>query len=222
MLINENPLNKSVQNLFVFFIPRLKIVFEYYLWSSLRSLLAWPGARNLSTYSHVNYAKLWRIYATLVRIVLHLFFSLSLSCFFLCALLLIWFFHSLSAGVNMGYMENNYSNSNNGGSVNSQDSLWQVKMSAAAVGNQQTLVQAPHNQYVEQQPTYGYDPLTHGGYGAVDDYAPYPHLTATPSQVGDEYHNLRNSQNPSRQDYCSDPYASVQKPKKRVDQHLGE
>lgn len=129
---------------------------------------------------------------------------------------------SLFAGVNMGYMENNYSNSNNGGSVNSQDSLWQVKMSAAAVGNQQTLVQAPHNQYVEQQPTYGYDPLTHGGYGAVDDYAPYPHLTATPSQVGDEYHNLRNSQNPSRQDYCSDPYASVQKPKKRVDQHLGE
>ncbi|TDG44255.1 hypothetical protein AWZ03_009315 [Drosophila navojoa] len=123
-------------------------------------------------------------------------------------------------GVNMGYMENNYSNSNNGGSVNSQDSLWQVKMSAAAVSNQQTLVQAPLNQYVEQQPTYGYDPLTHGGYGAVDDYAPYPHLTATPSQVGDEYHNLRNSQNPSRQDYCSDPYASVQKPKKRVDQHL--
>lgn len=122
--------------------------------------------------------------------------------------------------VNMGYMENNYSNSNNGGSVNSQDSLWQVKMSAAAVGNQQGMVQAPMNQYVEQQPAYGYDPLTHGGYGAVDDYAPYPHLTATPSQVGDEYHNLRNSQNPSRQDYCSDPYASVQKPKKRVDQHL--
>ncbi|XP_022231251.2 Down syndrome cell adhesion molecule-like protein Dscam2 isoform X2 [Drosophila obscura] len=124
--------------------------------------------------------------------------------------------------VNMGYMENNYSNSNNGGSVNSQDSLWQVKMSAAAVGNQQSMVQAPLNQYVEQQPTYGYDPLTHGGYGAVDDYAPYPHLTATPSQVGDEYHNLRNSQNPSRQDYCSDPYASVQKPKKRVDQHLAD
>ncbi|XP_023031190.1 titin [Drosophila willistoni] len=150
--------------------------------------------------------------------------------------------------VNMGYMENNYSNSNNGGSVNSQDSLWQVKMSAAAggvgggsglvgggingggsvvggvsgVGTQQSLVvgQAPMNQYVEHQANYGYDPLTHGGYGAVDDYAPYPHLTATPSQVGDEYHNLRNSQNPSRQDYCSDPYASVQKPKKRVDQHL--
>ncbi|XP_050321107.1 muscle M-line assembly protein unc-89 isoform X1 [Bactrocera neohumeralis] len=122
--------------------------------------------------------------------------------------------------VNMGYIENNYSNSNNGGSVNSQDSLWQVKMPAATGGQQSMVVPATHNNYVEHQPTYGYDPLTHGGYGAVDDYAPYPHLTATPSQHGDEYHNLRNSQNPSRQDYCSDPYASVQKPKKRVDQHL--
>uniref|UniRef100_A0A1A9UGS0 Uncharacterized protein n=1 Tax=Glossina austeni TaxID=7395 RepID=A0A1A9UGS0_GLOAU len=119
----------------------------------------------------------------------------------------------------MGYIENNYSNSNNGGSVNSQDSLWQVKMSGAA-GNQPNMMPVSHNNYVEQQPTYGYDPLTHGGYGGVDDYAPYPQLTATPSQHGDEYHNLRNSQNPSRQDYCSDPYASVQKPKKRVDQHL--
>ncbi|CAD7079851.1 unnamed protein product [Hermetia illucens] len=119
--------------------------------------------------------------------------------------------------VNMGYIENSYSNSNNGGSVNSQDSLWQVKMSAAA-GNQTNLV--PSHNFVERQPSYGYDPLTHGGYGAVDDYASYPHLTTTPSQHGDEYHNMRNSQNPSRQDYCSDPYASVQKPKKRIDQHL--
>lgn len=31
----------------------------------------------------------------------------------------------------MGYMDNSYSNSNNGGSVNSQDSLWQMKMAAA-------------------------------------------------------------------------------------------
>lgn len=29
-------------------------------------------------------------------------------------------------------MENSYSNSNNGGSVNSQDSLWQMKMAAQA------------------------------------------------------------------------------------------
>lgn len=32
------------------------------------------------------------------------------------------------SGVNVGYVENSYSNSNNGGSVNSQDSLWQLKM----------------------------------------------------------------------------------------------
>lgn len=32
----------------------------------------------------------------------------------------------------MGYIENSYTNSNNGGSVNSQDSLWQMKMASAA------------------------------------------------------------------------------------------
>lgn len=131
----------------------------------------------------------------------------------------------------MGYIENSYSNSNNGGSVNSQDSLWQVKMSASAAAaanaNQNPNIVPSHN-YVERQPSYGYDPLTHGGYGAVDDYAQYQHLQTAQNPhgvgvvVGDEYHNLRNSQNPSRQDYCSDSYASVQKPKKRVDQHLGE
>ncbi len=123
-------------------------------------------------------------------------------------------------GVNMGYMDNSYSNSNNGGSVNSQDSLWQMKMSAAA-GNSANLI--PTHNFVERQPSYGYDPLTHGGYGAVDDYAPYPHLTTTSQHGGDDYHTMRNSQNPSRQDpYCSDPYAAVLKPKKRLDQHLGE
>lgn len=118
----------------------------------------------------------------------------------------------------MGYMDNSYSNSNNGGSVNSQDSIWQMKMAA---GNSANLVPA-HN-FVDRQPSYGYDPLTHGGYGTVDDYAPYPHL-ATPSQHGgDDYHTMRNSQNPSRQEYCGgDPYAAVHKPKKRLDQHLGE
>jgi echinoid len=124
----------------------------------------------------------------------------------------------------MGYMENSYSNSNNGGSVNSQDSLWQLKMGG---GQQQTnsanLI--PTHNYVERQPSYGYDPLTHGGYGTIDDYAPYPHLTTQHNElVGDDYHQqMRNSQNPSRQEvYCSDPYASVHKPKKRLDQHLGK
>lgn len=41
-------------------------------------------------------------------------------------LIITYFFILL--GVNVGYVENSYSNSNNGGSVNSQDSLWQLKM----------------------------------------------------------------------------------------------
>lgn len=53
----------------------------------------------------------------------------------------------------------------------------------------------------------------------VEDYAPYqrlPHAAPAPADY------LRASQTPSRQDYCSDPYASVHKPKKRMDQHMGE
>ncbi|KAL3269824.1 hypothetical protein HHI36_008882 [Cryptolaemus montrouzieri] len=116
---------------------------------------------------------------------------------------------------NMAYIENSYSNSNNGGSVNSQDSLWQMKMAAASSNSTNQLQQ--HHIDVNRQNSYGYDPITHGGYGAVEDYAPYPHIT-TQSNHGDEY--MRNSNNPSRQDYCSDPYASVHKPKKRLDQHI--
>ncbi|XP_065156046.1 hemicentin-1 isoform X2 [Atheta coriaria] len=115
---------------------------------------------------------------------------------------------------NMGYLENSYSNSNNGGSVNSQDSLWQMKMAAAA---NNSVNQMPQHMNVDRQNSYGYDPIAHGGYGAVDDYAPYPHIT-TQSQHGDDY--MRNSNNPSRQDYCSDPYAAVHKPKKRIEQHI--
>ncbi|XP_055642747.1 hemicentin-2-like isoform X3 [Toxorhynchites rutilus septentrionalis] len=138
--------------------------------------------------------------------------------------------------VTMGYAENSYTNSNNGGSVNSQDSIWQLKMSAAqaaAATNTGTMLSTQH--YVERPPpvsaatstaglSYSYDPLVHPGYGTMDDYASYPHLATTPSQHGaeDEYqHTLRQSQNPSRQDYCGDSYASVHKPKKRLDQpHL--
>lgn len=55
----------------------------------------------------------------------------------------------------------------------------------------------------------GYDPLTHGGYGAVDDYAPYPHLVPSASP---DY--SRTSNNPSRQDYTPDKG-------RRRDHHLG-
>lgn len=118
----------------------------------------------------------------------------------------------------MGYLDNSYSNSNNGGSVNSQDSLWQMKM-AAASANSNPQLQA-HHVNTDRQNSYGYDPIAHGGYGAIDDYAPYPHIT-TQSNHGDEY--TRNSNNPSRQEYvCNDPYAAVIKPKKRIEQHIGK
>jgi echinoid protein len=96
----------------------------------------------------------------------------------------------------MAYMDNSYSNSNNGGSVNSQDSLWQVKANGELQQQQQ---QVPRQ--------YSYDPLAHGGY--VDDYGHYP-------PAGDEYLNQRN------RDYMAagDPYGPVHKPKKRMD-HLG-
>ncbi|XP_039751706.1 hemicentin-2 [Pararge aegeria] len=116
--------------------------------------------------------------------------------------------------VNMGYIENSYANSNNGGSVNSQDSLWQMKMTAA--GNPPGI---PSHQMIDRQSNYGYDPITHGGYGTIDDYAPYPPLPHGTHVPAPDY-GMRTSQNPSRQDYCSDPYASVHKPKKRMDQHI--
>lgn len=121
----------------------------------------------------------------------------------------------------MGFVENSYTNSNNGGSVNSQDSLWQMKMAASNTTAHQTL--QPHqtlqtHQILDRQSNYEYDPIAHGGYRTLDEYAPYSQLPQPPPA---EY-GLRASQNPSRQEYCSDPYASVHKPKKpRVDQHIG-
>lgn len=128
----------------------------------------------------------------------------------------------------MGYMDNSYSNSNNGGSVNSQDSLWQMKMAAAAnngvnaVGNNMLPVHH-NNMTVDRQNSYGgYDPLAHGGYGTADDYAHYPQSNHGGINNGvDDYH-MRASQNPSRQEYVSDPYAAVHKPKKRMEQHMGK
>lgn len=101
----------------------------------------------------------------------------------------------------MGYMDNSYSNSNNGGSVNSQDSLWQMKMAAANNNaNNSNNPDHHHHHITDRQNHYGgYDPLTHGGYGTVDDYAPYPHLVPSASP---DY--SRTSNNPSRQDYTPD------------------
>ncbi|XP_053612701.1 hemicentin-1 [Plodia interpunctella] len=108
------------------------------------------------------------------------------------------------------YLENSYTNSNNGGSVNSHDSLWQLKMAAGNNGNMAHPI-------IDRQNNYAYDPMP-GGYDTIQDYAPYPHLAHAQPAPAD--YNLRGSQNPSRQDFCSDPYASVHKPKKRMDQHI--
>ncbi|XP_014244572.1 hemicentin-1 isoform X1 [Cimex lectularius] len=102
---------------------------------------------------------------------------------------------------NMGYMENSYSNSNNGGSVNSQDSLWQMKMAAQAnnAANLAATQEHHHHHLSDRNNHYGvYDPLTHGGYGTVDDYAPYPHLMTSTTP------DYSRSNNPSRQEYAPD------------------
>lgn len=114
------------------------------------------------------------------------------------------------AGVS--YLDNSYSNSNNGGSVNSQDSLWQVK----GQGGGDPTHQAPppsiphHASPSPGQPYHQYDPMVHGGYGITgyDDYAHYP-----PTGYQDDYH--RNNYTAA-----TDPYAAVHKPRKRTD-HLG-
>ncbi|XP_013183075.2 hemicentin-2 [Amyelois transitella] len=95
------------------------------------------------------------------------------------------------------YLENSYTNSNHGGSVNSHDSLWQLKMAAGNNGGNMA------HPIIDRQSNYAYDPMP-GGYDTIQDYGPH----------------AARSQNPSRQDFCSDPYASVHKPKKRMDQHI--
>ncbi|XP_015600681.1 hemicentin-1 isoform X2 [Cephus cinctus] len=93
-------------------------------------------------------------------------------------------------GVNMGYMDNSYSNSNNGGSVNSQDSIWQMKTAAANGVNQ---------------------PYDMGGYGTTEsDYPAHPHYLP-------QREDYRESHNLSRQQFCSEPFAAVVKSQKHVD-----
>ncbi|XP_066600673.1 hemicentin-2 isoform X2 [Prorops nasuta] len=93
-------------------------------------------------------------------------------------------------GVNMGYMDNSYSNSNNGGSVNSQDSIWQMKSAAANGVNQ---------------------PYDLGGYATTEsDYPAHPHYLP-------QREDYRESHNLSRQQFCSEPFATVVKSQKHVD-----
>lgn len=112
----------------------------------------------------------------------------------------------------MGFIDNSYANSHNGGSVNSQESLWAMKM---AVGG----VEGMGGQ-LERASNYEYDAIAHGAaYAHGDEFSQYSRLPHAPLAAPADY---ARSQNPSRQEYCSDPYASVHKPKKpRRDQHMG-
>lgn len=93
----------------------------------------------------------------------------------------------------MGYMENSYSNSNNGGSVNSQDSIWQMKTAAAnGVGVNSGNVGVVGT------------PYDMGGYGITEpDYPGQPHYMTQPG-------DYRDSHNLSRQQFI-EPYPAVVK-----------
>ncbi|XP_074101968.1 hemicentin protein echinoid isoform X1 [Cotesia typhae] len=93
-------------------------------------------------------------------------------------------------GVNMGYLDNSYSNSNNGGSVNSQDSIWQMKSAAANAAN---------------------PPYDLGGYAATEsDYPAHPHYLP-------QREDYRENHNLSRQQFCPEPYPNVVKSQKHID-----
>ncbi|XP_025207397.1 hemicentin-2 isoform X2 [Melanaphis sacchari] len=118
-------------------------------------------------------------------------------------------------GVNVGYVENSYSNSNNGGSVNSQDSLWQLKMGGNGSTGGTQISRDDHLHMAERMNHYGgYDPLTHGGYGNMDDYAHYPQLTSASPDYSTHSHV------PSRQDYIHSGHLQPADKTRRRDPHL--
>lgn len=108
---------------------------------------------------------------------------------------------------NIGYGAESTSNSNNGGSVNSQDSLWNVKhpngepISANGYGgyygDQHQMHHQQHHQQAQQQ---------HPAYPTYDDYTHYPHP--------EEYMNDHN-----RAAYFAngDQYAMPNKPRQRLE-----
>lgn len=94
-------------------------------------------------------------------------------------------------GVNMGYLDNSYSNSNNGGSVNSQDSIWQMKQAQSNGVNPQ------------------YDL---GGYVPESDYPAHQHYLP-------QREDYRESHNLSRQQFCPEPFATVVKSQNPIGQY---
>ncbi|XP_059352309.1 protein turtle homolog B-like [Daphnia carinata] len=119
--------------------------------------------------------------------------------------------HANGDWVNMAYTEHSYSNSNNGGSVNSQDSLWQLKLASqnGGVGGVNGGDHQLGNGALPDR-SYHYDPMTHGGYGGFEDYSHYPPST------GDDYMQRNNYGAVTAN---GDPYAAVHKNGKRME-HL--
>lgn len=101
--------------------------------------------------------------------------------------------------------QNSYSNSNNGGSVNSQDSLWkapqlvpndqQINMQNQTLNHNHLHPNMHHQQSHQNHRNSGnYD--HHQSYNnPADDYVPYE----------------------SRSNYATDPYGPIPKPKRRLD-----
>lgn len=88
--------------------------------------------------------------------------------------------------------QNSYSNSNNGGSVNSQDSLWKAPQ---LVPNEQMNMQNQHNHVHNYRNSGNYEQHHHQSYTPADDYVPYE----------------------NRNNYVTDAYGPVPKPKRRLD-----
>lgn len=130
-------------------------------------------------------------------------------------------------------LDTSYSNSNNGGSMNSQDSLWQAKNAGADPNYCQPSQMS--NTHPEAR-NYPYEPVMQDGYGMAGygDYSHYPtHYPPPHDQMthqvpvqdpmtGDRLDGLYPMQNPNAYNTINgDQYASVQKPRQHMDQMEG-
>ncbi|OXA59469.1 Hemicentin-2 [Folsomia candida] len=107
--------------------------------------------------------------------------------------------------------QNSYSNSNNGGSVNSQDSLWkapqlvpsdqqQINMQNQSINHNHLHATMHHQQQQQQQPH-----PNHRNSGNYEHHQSY-------SNAPDDYVSYDN-----RGNYATDPYGPIPKPKRRLD-----
>ena len=135
--------------------------------------------------------------------------------------------------MNVTYLDNS--------SIHSKDILWQIK-NAQNQQQQQYLIDLLESQ--NSNYSHSYDPINHGGYSTLDDYATYPQLgsvvlptantpvsisaaTTTAAPSPNHYNDQQQSYlyNQIANDYNrrptissnNDSYASVIKPKKKLD-----